>query len=155
MESLFIPLALVAGGLLTVQAGANAQLSQAAGSPFTATTVQLSVGAIVLLLAAAITGSLDALARLPGAQWWHGAGGVRGVARAPLRPLLRAPVLCSPSANARALGATCSTVSARASDATIGAPARTAVRRSPSRDKVPERLPVFVSKAASVGPLVT
>lgn len=76
MESLFIPLALAAGSLLTVQAGANAQLSQAAGSPLTATTIQLSVGAIVLLLVAAITGSLDTLAALPTARWWHAAGGV-------------------------------------------------------------------------------
>jgi transporter family-2 protein len=75
METLFIPLALLAGALLTVQAGANAQLSQAVGSPFTATTVQLSVGAVVLLLAAGLTGSLDALAALPDAQWWHLAGG--------------------------------------------------------------------------------
>ena len=76
MESLFIPLAFVAGGLLTVQAGANAQLSRAAGSPLTATTVQLSVGAILLRSVAAITGSLDALAALPQARWWHAAGGV-------------------------------------------------------------------------------
>src|SRR3954470_15242899 len=50
METLFVPLALVAGGLLAVQAGANAQLSKAVGSPFAATTLQLSVGTGLLLL---------------------------------------------------------------------------------------------------------
>lgn len=39
METLFVPLALFAGGLLAVQAGANAQLSKAVGSPFAATTL--------------------------------------------------------------------------------------------------------------------
>jgi uncharacterized membrane protein YdcZ (DUF606 family) len=50
MDVLFIPLALAAGALLAVQAGANAQLSKAIGSPFAATTLQLSVGALLLLL---------------------------------------------------------------------------------------------------------
>jgi transporter family-2 protein len=76
MESLFIPLALAAGGLLTVQAGANAQLSKATGSPFTATTLQLSVAAIALLAIAFVTGSIAALDALPNAQWWHVLGGV-------------------------------------------------------------------------------
>ena len=76
MESVFIPLALAAGGLLTVQAGANAQLAKAIGSPFTATTLQLSVAAILLLAVAVLTGSLAAFAALPGARWWHVLGGV-------------------------------------------------------------------------------
>lgn len=53
METLFVPLSLLAGGLLAVQAGANAQLSKVVGSPLAATTLQLSVGAGVLLLVAA------------------------------------------------------------------------------------------------------
>ena len=48
------------------------------------------------------------------------ASGVRGVACEPLSPLLRAPVLRSPSANARALGNTFSGVAVRASDAMVG-----------------------------------
>jgi bacterial/archaeal transporter family-2 protein len=76
MESLFIPLALAAGGLLTVQAGANAQLAKAIGSPFTATTLQLSVAAVLLLAIAVVTGSVAAFASLPGARWWHILGGV-------------------------------------------------------------------------------
>lgn len=76
MESLFIPLALAAGGLLTVQAGANAQLAKAIGSPFTATTLQLSVAAVLLFTIAVVTGSVAAFAALPGAHWWHILGGV-------------------------------------------------------------------------------
>lgn len=44
----FVPLAFVGGSLLAVQAGANAQLSKATGSPFAATTLQLSVGTALL-----------------------------------------------------------------------------------------------------------
>jgi bacterial/archaeal transporter family-2 protein len=76
MESLFIPLALAAGGLLTVQAGANAQLAKAIGSPFTATTLQLSVAAVLLFAIAVVTGSVAGFAALPGARWWHILGGV-------------------------------------------------------------------------------
>jgi transporter family-2 protein len=75
MESLFIPLSLGAGALLAVQAGANAQLSKATGSPFAATTLQLSVGTIALLAVAALTGGLMALYLLPNAPWWHMIGG--------------------------------------------------------------------------------
>ena len=76
MEHLYIPLSLAAGGLLNVQAGANAQLARATGSPFTATTLQLSVAAILLAAVAVVTGSLAAFAALPGARWWHVLGGV-------------------------------------------------------------------------------
>ena len=75
METLFIPISLLAGGLLAVQAGANAQLSKAVGSPFGATTIQLSVGAAALALVALLTGSLVALAELPEVPWWHAIGG--------------------------------------------------------------------------------
>lgn len=75
MENLFVPLALVAGGLLTVQAGSNTQLSKAVGSPFAATTLQLSVGTGLLILVALSTGTLAALVALPRAEWWHLLGG--------------------------------------------------------------------------------
>jgi bacterial/archaeal transporter family-2 protein len=75
MEHLFVPLTLAAGALLAVQAGANAQLSKATGSPFAATTLQLSVGAVALLLVAAITGGLLSLHALPNVPWWHLVGG--------------------------------------------------------------------------------
>ena len=75
MEATFIPLSLAAGSLLAVQAGANAQLSKAIGSPFAATTVQLAVGALLLFVFSGLTGSLDALSALPGVTWWHALGG--------------------------------------------------------------------------------
>ena len=76
METLLIPASLVAGSLLAVQAGANAQLSKATGSPFAATTLQLSVGSLALLVLALLTGTLTAFAALPGVPWWHAVGGV-------------------------------------------------------------------------------
>lgn len=75
MRALFIPAALLAGALLPLQAGANAQLSKAVGSPFGATAIQLSVGAAALALVALLTGSVVALAELPEVPWWHAAGG--------------------------------------------------------------------------------
>ena len=63
METLFVPLALVAGALLAVQAGANAQLSKAVGSPFAATTLQLAIGTSLLVLVALFTGTLAVLAK--------------------------------------------------------------------------------------------
>jgi len=76
METLLIPASLLAGGLLAVQAGANAQLSKATGSPFAATTLQLSVGTLALLVLALFTGTLTAVAALPQVPWWHAVGGV-------------------------------------------------------------------------------
>lgn len=76
MESLFIPLALVAGGLLTVQAGANAQLAKAVASPFAATTIQVFIAGLLLLLIALFTGTAAAFGNLPKALWWHWMGGL-------------------------------------------------------------------------------
>lgn len=76
METLFVPLSLVAGGLLAVQAGANAQLSKATGSPFAATTIQVLIAGTLLLIVAAITGSVLAFQNLPAVPWWHAAGGI-------------------------------------------------------------------------------
>ena len=75
METLFVPMALVAGGLLAVQAGANAQLSKAVGSPFAATTLQLAIGTGLLFLVALFTGTLAVLGAVPQAEWWHLIGG--------------------------------------------------------------------------------
>ncbi len=76
MEILFVPLALLAGALLTVQVGANTQLSKGAGGPFAATTLQLGVGAVVLILLAALVGTLEAVGSLPEVTWWHAKGGL-------------------------------------------------------------------------------
>lgn len=76
MEALFVPLSLLAGGLLAVQAGANTQLSKATGSPFAATTIQVVIAGALLLAVAAASGTVLALANLPGAPWWHAIGGI-------------------------------------------------------------------------------
>jgi bacterial/archaeal transporter family-2 protein len=76
METLFVPLSLLAGGLLAVQAGANTQLSKATGSPFAATTIQVAVAAVLLALVAAATGTLTGFSRLASVPWWHAAGGI-------------------------------------------------------------------------------
>jgi transporter family-2 protein len=76
MELLFAVLALLAGVLLTVQVGANTQLSKGAGGPFAATTLQLGLGAVILILLAALLGTLGAVSLLPGATWWHAIGGL-------------------------------------------------------------------------------
>ncbi len=53
MEALAIPFLLLVGALLAVQAAANVQLSAAMASPFGASTLQLGIGAAVLLALAA------------------------------------------------------------------------------------------------------
>jgi transporter family-2 protein len=76
MEAVFAPLSLLAGGLLAVQAGANNQLSKATGSPFAATTIQVVIAGVLLLIAAAATGTILAFGGLPRAPWWHATGGI-------------------------------------------------------------------------------
>jgi len=76
MEALFVPLSLVAGGLLAVQAGANTQLSKATGSPFAATTIQVVIAGALLLVVAAATGTIFAIRGLPAVPWWHATGGI-------------------------------------------------------------------------------
>ena len=76
MEALFVPLSLVAGGLLAVQAGANTQLSKATGSPFAATTIQVVIAGALLLVVAAATGTIFAIRGLPDVPWWHATGGI-------------------------------------------------------------------------------
>jgi bacterial/archaeal transporter family-2 protein len=73
---LFVPLTLLAGGLLAVQASANAQLSRATGSPLAASTVQLAVGLGLLTTPAAAAGALGVLAPLPHVVWWQWFGGL-------------------------------------------------------------------------------
>jgi bacterial/archaeal transporter family-2 protein len=76
METVFIPISLLAGGLLAVQAGANTQLSKAVGSPFAATTLQVIIAGALLLVLAGATGTLDAFRDLRNVPWWHATGGI-------------------------------------------------------------------------------
>jgi bacterial/archaeal transporter family-2 protein len=76
MHAFAIPLLLFVGSLLAVQAAANVQLSAATGSPFGAATIQLGIGAAILLVAAAIAAQLGAFGALDGAPAWHLVGGL-------------------------------------------------------------------------------
>jgi transporter family-2 protein len=71
MELALASLALLAGGLLAVQAAANLQLGKATGNPLAASTLQLGVGATLLLALAAPAGALGTLDPKPDATWWH------------------------------------------------------------------------------------
>jgi bacterial/archaeal transporter family-2 protein len=76
MEVLLVPLSLLAGGLLAVQAGANAQLSKATGSPFAATTIQVVIAGLLLFIVAVATGTILAFGHIPSVPWWHATGGI-------------------------------------------------------------------------------
>jgi bacterial/archaeal transporter family-2 protein len=76
MEAFAIPFLLFVGALLAVQAAANVQLSTATGSPFGASTLQLGIGATLLLAAAAVAGSLDAFGGVDDVAPWHLVGGL-------------------------------------------------------------------------------
>lgn len=68
--------ALLVGTLLAVQASVNLQLNRAVGTPYGASTLQLTVAAVLLAVIAAATGSLGALGGIGDATWWHLLGGL-------------------------------------------------------------------------------
>jgi transporter family-2 protein len=76
VQTIAIPLLLAVGALLALQAAANVQLSTAVGSPFTASTLQLAIGAAVLLALAVAVGAAAHLDRVPDAPAWHLVGGL-------------------------------------------------------------------------------
>jgi transporter family-2 protein len=76
MQALAIPFLLAVGALLALQAAANVQLSAALGSPFTASTLQLGLGAALLLALALAVGAVAHLDRVPDAPAWHLVGGL-------------------------------------------------------------------------------
>ncbi|GAA0246271.1 DMT family transporter [Cryptosporangium japonicum] len=65
--------ALLIGCLLAVQASANLQLTKGVGTPYGAAAVQLGLATPVLLVAAAVTGSLPVNGPV---TWWHLLGGL-------------------------------------------------------------------------------
>ena len=75
MEALALPLLLIVGSLLALQAAANVQLSTAMTSPFGASALQLGIGAALLLVLAAVAGTLGAVRLLGDAEPWTLAGG--------------------------------------------------------------------------------
>jgi bacterial/archaeal transporter family-2 protein len=76
MEALAIPLLVLVGAMLALQAAANVQLSAAMASPFGASTLQLGIGSGVLLGAATLAGSLGAFDLLAEVEPWALAGGL-------------------------------------------------------------------------------
>jgi transporter family-2 protein len=76
MHVLAIPFLLAVGGLLALQAGANVQLSTATGSPFGASTLQLGIGAVLLLATGAAAGALGAFGLVDDVEPWHLVGGL-------------------------------------------------------------------------------
>lgn len=65
MYVLSVAAALAVGGLLAIQASVNQQLNKSVGTPFGASTVQLSLAVLVLAVLAGATGTLGRLAVLP------------------------------------------------------------------------------------------
>jgi bacterial/archaeal transporter family-2 protein len=76
MEALALPFLLFVGGLLSLQAAANVQLSTAMTSPFGASALQLGIGAALLVALAATAGTLGAVDLLGDAEPWTLAGGL-------------------------------------------------------------------------------
>jgi transporter family-2 protein len=76
MEALALPFLLFVGGLLSLQAAANVQLSTAMTSPFGASALQLGIGAALLVALAAAAGTLGAVDLLGDAEPWTLAGGL-------------------------------------------------------------------------------
>ncbi|WP_206664736.1 DMT family transporter [Dankookia rubra] len=71
--------ALLAGALITVQAGANSQLKQSLGTPMPALLVNYVFGfGAVLAYALATRVSWPALVKATGAPWWAWLGGLAG-----------------------------------------------------------------------------
>jgi transporter family-2 protein len=80
MSAIGIPVLLVVGGLLAVQAAANVQVSTTIRSPLGAATLQLGIATALLLVAAALTGSLVGVERLATVPTWHLLGGLGSAA---------------------------------------------------------------------------
>jgi transporter family-2 protein len=79
MVWLYLLVCLVAGALMPLQAGVNAQLARWVGHPVTASLVSFAVGTLVLLAyTAALRPQLPGLSALAAAPWWVWAGGLLG-----------------------------------------------------------------------------
>ena len=79
MTIVYLLFALVAGAMIPVQAGVNAELARFVESPIRASFVSFVVGTIALLLVSiAIAKPLPAGSRLGEAPWWVWIGGLLG-----------------------------------------------------------------------------
>lgn len=68
--------ALFVGCLLAVQASVNLQLNAAVRTPYGASTVQLTVATLLLVVITLSVGAVGALALVPDVPWWHLLGGL-------------------------------------------------------------------------------
>lgn len=71
-----VVLLLVVGGLLSVQAAANVQLSRAVGSPLAGASIQLAIGSLLLLGVTVAVGSTGAFGLLADVPLGHLVGGL-------------------------------------------------------------------------------
>lgn len=79
MVWLYLLVCLVAGALMPLQAGVNAQLARWVGNPVVASLVSFAVGTLALFAySAALRPQLPALGALAGAPWWVWVGGLLG-----------------------------------------------------------------------------
>ncbi|MBL8925160.1 MAG: DMT family transporter [Pseudonocardia sp.] len=76
MDAALLGTALVIGGLLTVQASANLQLTKTVGTPYGAATLQLWVAVALLTALAALVGGFPTLTRIADAPLWYLLGGL-------------------------------------------------------------------------------
>jgi len=73
-------LALLAGAMLPIQAGVNAELARLVGQPVRSALISFAVGTgALLLLAFALTGASWPWGRMLQAPWWVYVGGLLGV----------------------------------------------------------------------------
>jgi transporter family-2 protein len=79
MVWLYLFVCLLAGALIPLQAGVNAQLTRWVGHPVTASLVSFAVGTLALFVyAAALRPQLPGMRALAAAPWWVWAGGLLG-----------------------------------------------------------------------------
>ena len=79
MVWLYLLVCLLAGALMPLQAGVNAQLARWVGHPVTASLVSFAVGTLVLFAYSAATRPpLPTLEALAAAPWWVWGGGLLG-----------------------------------------------------------------------------
>jgi transporter family-2 protein len=76
MDILTIPFLLLVGALLSLQSGANVQLSAGAGSPIRGSALQLGLGAALLVLLSAVVGTPGVPGLFDDAEPWHLVGGL-------------------------------------------------------------------------------
>ncbi|RCG27080.1 DMT family transporter [Sphaerisporangium album] len=76
MHALLLASALLIGCLLAVQTSVNLQLNKAVGTPYGASSVQLSVATVLLAVLAVAVGTIGAIRLVPDVPFWHLLGGL-------------------------------------------------------------------------------